>query len=80
MRKRVYLLAIRHDHGLNLLASATEEDRTALLYDYVTDWWHEIEGSVGPMPEEPGLAIDTYFDNHPSEWYELNHQDVKFPD
>ena len=80
MKRRVYLLAIRHDHGINLDAFATEEERTAGLLAYVESWWSDVEEEVGPMPDEPGLAIDTYFDNHDSEWYEETERDIEFPE
>ncbi len=64
----VWVLVIEHRHGFNHYVNKTKEGMLEELANYAVEWWDELD-----IPEEMPLTqqeiINTYFDDHDSEWY-----------
>jgi hypothetical protein len=68
---RIWVAAVDHRHGTNLLVAASEDDMLAQLADYCRGSWHEIFdwvwGSTEPRGTEPPPdmpdreVVTTYF-------------------
>jgi hypothetical protein len=79
----VWILDIDHRHGNNTGVYRTERSARAALYTYVSAYWGEVAGSAytaadgsagqvpAAVPADHDTAIDTYFDAHPSENWEI---------
>lgn len=86
MKRRVYLLAIERQDGVMMSAHPTAEARTAYLYEYVSEHWDagEADANMGPIPDERGLAIDSYFDSQWENWFVESYlqrtEDIDFPE
>ncbi len=68
------ILKIDHRFGTDVYAAKTEGRLRDKLFEFVKSWWTEIfpEDINGPSEEmSRDEAIYTYFENHPSEEYEL---------
>lgn len=64
MSKTVWVLTIEHRHGRDTLAFERKTAAEGHLFDYVKKWWSKAVGDHLPMPEDPQLAIETYFDGY----------------
>ena len=74
----VYICAVHHRHGEDLLVGWTKKQVTDLLLEYVKDWWSEWDFDV-KMPRAKGKAIDMYFNGEKhEEWCEFF--DVDMPE
>ncbi len=76
MGETVWVLVIEHRHGFNHYVNRTKEGMLEELANYAIEWWDELE-----IPEEMPLTqqdiINTYFDDHDSEWYTYEEVVVK---
>ena len=60
LNKTVYILAIEHEHGINVWAFSSPANRDKMLVAYVNEWWDKD----GPNKTKPGdneELIDEYF-------------------
>ena len=79
----VWLLTIGHKHGEDTSVHSTEESANDVLYDYVAQWWSEVEDHVedGEMPEDQLEAISLYFHiqdefNDCREWADIQQHEI----
>ena len=77
MKGKIYIAILSHRHGIDVLASQTQETREAEVYEYVQEWWSEW-GSGAPIPSDKGEAIDQYFQHLATdEWCDYREVIVK---
>lgn len=82
---KIYLAAITHKNGLNLLAGGSKEELLWKLAGYckaqpLTDWCGETVPSreeIDAMSDEQ--VVETYFTGHPSEFVDEDSDDIKAP-
>jgi hypothetical protein len=61
---KIWIAAIEHGYGVNLLASLSWEGLQRQIYRYVKNWWFDL-GLSKELPEDMDEAISFYFDNNP---------------
>jgi hypothetical protein len=59
---------VHHKHGEDVLMGCTPDESKQYLYDYVCQWWDELDrvdedGEDVPVPEDQDEAISEYFDS-----------------
>jgi len=68
----VILLIIEHRHGRNSYACEDSDRAIDELYEFVSEYWHELPGEVGKIPSEKLDAIEIYFqEKDGAESYEM---------
>ena len=60
-RRDVILLIIEFPNGRNFFACEDSERAIDELYEFVSEYWHELPGDVGKIPSEKLDAIEMYF-------------------
>lgn len=80
-----HILAIANESGVSISVHKTDEDAKGFLYQYVSDWWNDVErywyegngnDEVPDIPDDIDSAISQYFSTVPGECYEI----VKYSD
>lgn len=81
---RIWTVEIHHRHGCDVISGdAAVRSATDALYEYVTDYWHEIagelpDGATAPLPDEVPIDVDDairlYFETHPCESFDMHEQ------
>jgi len=68
----VILLIIEHRHGRNSYACEDSDRAIDELYEFVSEYWHELPGEVGKIPSVKLDAIEIYFqEKDGAESYEM---------
>lgn len=62
-------LVIEHRHGTDVTVHRTREGALAKVDQFVADWWADEVGEDEPMPEDPAVARQTYFETVADEDY-----------
>lgn len=57
----VILLIIEFPNGRNFFACEDSDRAIDELYEFVSEYWHELPGDVGKIPSEKLDAIEIYF-------------------
>ena len=88
MVSQVWVLSIHHRHGEDTTVHASESAAHGALLGYVAQWWLEVagteySGSDGQLrhapqelPVDADVAIATYFEASPDEWFDLQQHEV----
>lgn len=69
---QVHVAVISHRHGNNLYAGRTYRALQQQIYDYVVEWWDEHNMDGEPDPADMATTIERYFEDHSSEWLEVD--------
>jgi len=84
----VWLLSVHHRHGDDTTAHASQAAALDALVGYVVQFWPEVAdrdylAAAGDrrrapleVPADAEVAVETYFEAHQGEWYELREQQV----
>lgn len=68
----VFLLVIEFPNGRNLFACEDSERAIDELYEFVSEYWHELPGEIGKIPSEKLDAIEIYYkEKDAEESYEI---------
>ena len=73
---KVWTAHVDHKHGVNVYVAMSIEGLYSKLYEYVAEWWCEVEGEIEagrivPIPEDHKAAVELYFEFHPSEYLSI---------
>ena len=60
-RRDVILLVIEFPNGRNFLACEDMERAIDELYEFVSEYWHEMPAKIGEIPSEKLKAIELYY-------------------
>jgi len=68
----VFLLVIEFPNGRNFFACEDSERAIDELYEFVSEYWHELPGEIGKIPSEKLDAIEIYYkEKEGEESYEM---------
>jgi hypothetical protein len=83
---KVYLAAIQHKNGTNLVAGGSKEELLKKLADYcrqcpLEDWCGEWRPDPETLIEEltDQDCVEKYFEGHPCEWVEEDSDEIALP-
>lgn len=62
-------LVIDTPHGTNVTVHRTREGALAKVDQFVSEWWDTEMGEDDPMPADPAVARQAYFENVGTESY-----------
>lgn len=69
---KIWVLVIEHRHGFNHYANRTIDGVYQTLYDYVNEWWKDLDYSDRSITDFTQVdAVNYYFDNIYEEWFTL---------
>ena len=63
---------INHEYGGTHFVAYSEEGIYHKLFDFVNEWWHQIDVDEDIHNLSPRDAIDIYFKSRDDEWYHLD--------
>jgi hypothetical protein len=61
-KQNVWIATIKHKHGTNMYVGSDKETCTALVLEYVQEYWDSFCTDGHPIPENPHKAIELYFE------------------
>jgi len=71
-RRDVILLIIEFQNGRNFFACEDSERAIDELYEFVSEYWHEMPADIGKIPSEKLHAIEIYYrEKEGEESYEM---------
>jgi hypothetical protein len=75
---KVFVAAIKHEHGLNLYLGDTRKAVDLQLFEFVKEYVNDLADPVACQDAIDSnnieAAIGAYFDEHPSEFLEVQNQ------
>jgi len=71
-RRDVILLLIEFPNGRNFFACEDSDRAIDELYEFVSEYWHEMPAGVGPIPSDKLKGIELYYkEKEGQESYEM---------
>ena len=74
----LFLATVEHRHGTDTYHAWSSDELVKQLYGYVQQWWEEVFEDVteDPIPDDPQVAVDNYFNNNEGESYQWREIEV----
>lgn len=70
---------VTHNHGINTYIAfglnwdmAKQAVQIQIAENYISQWWDEVQEQAGDMPDNFVEQVETYFEQHPTETYEID--------